>query len=69
MTQNEYVNKHGHLCPVCISKDIRSTKEVSTDDNYAWQKIECQNCFNQWDDIYTLTGYSLSTAYKLGEKE
>ena len=69
MTQEEYINKAGQLCPVCKSPAIKTMGEVDTDDDYAWQRIQCSNCSNQWDDTYKLVGYSLSTAFKLGEKE
>lgn len=62
LTEQEYIQKLGQVCPVCQAYDIRTDGEASFDDDYAWQSITCEDCNARWDDMYKLVGYSLSEA-------
>ena len=56
-TEKEYVDSPSS----CINKDCGSTDieggPIQIDDNTAWQKITCNMCQLEWDDIYILSGY------------
>lgn len=57
MSEAEYVEHRGLMCPVCKSENIEA-EEVNIDAGTAWQEISCKNCNSRWEDSYTLTGYS-----------
>jgi len=61
LSEQEYVQRIGQVCPVCESSDIKTRGAVDTDSDYGWQRIECSNCSAEWDDVYKLIGYSFST--------
>ena len=60
LTEQEYISKGGQLCPRCKSSDIRTYGEANFDDDYVWQRIICEDCSVEWDDVYKLVGYTLS---------
>lgn len=55
-----YVAHDGILCPFCEMDsgegggDLEGTGLVETDAGNAWQPIRCNNCKNEWHDIYRL---------------
>ena len=57
LTSEEYVAKHGVLCPACLSDNIRSTQQLQHDDMHCWQSCKCDDCEQEWDDHYELVGY------------
>ena len=60
LTEQEYIQELGQVCPICKASDIRTDGEASFDADYAWQRITCEDCNARWDDVYKLVGYSLS---------
>ena len=59
LSEKEYLQELGQLCPMCKSEDIQATGVIETDSDYGWQRVECSNCNAEWDDVYKLVGYSL----------
>jgi len=60
LTEQEYIQELGQVCPVCKASDIRTDGEANFDDDYAWQRVNCKDCNARWDDVYKLVGYTLS---------
>jgi hypothetical protein len=57
MTSAEYLEQGGTVCPFCKSHDIEG-QEVNIDAGTAWQDVSCNQCGEEWQDTYTLTGYA-----------
>jgi Zn ribbon nucleic-acid-binding protein len=57
MTNDEYIQEGGTVCPFCKSYDIQG-QEVNIDAGSAWQDVSCNKCGHEWQDTYTLTGYA-----------
>jgi DNA uptake protein ComE-like DNA-binding protein len=57
MTSNEYIEQGGTVCPFCKSQDIEG-QEVNINAGSAWQEVSCNQCSQEWQDIYTLNGYA-----------
>ena len=58
MLTNEQIQhylENSDRCPVCKSEDITG-QGVNTDIGIAWQDVSCNECCEQWKDVYTLTG-------------
>lgn len=53
LSVEEYVAKGGSLCPFCGSDNIEGYS-VEIDGNTAWQDIGCNECDNEWRDVYKL---------------
>ena len=63
LTEKEYVNSFGLVCPNCQSGAIESINSVTIHMGCATQPYMCNVCNATWDDQYTLDGYSnLETA-------
>ena len=60
MTDAEYVDVQGLLCPKCRSEDIGpiSRPEVVSDSPVIIQEIKCDGCGFIWADEYCLTNFS-----------
>ena len=59
LTEQEYVDKLGLLCPNCKStKGVHTWGSLYTDDGVAWQDVGCNLCNLIWVDNYNLVGYS-----------
>ena len=58
ITNKEYVEKKGVVCPVCGSDKIVTTENVQVDGDGASQNCECHDCFSIWTDEYKLIGFS-----------
>ncbi len=56
MTDREYVDAGGQLCPFCGSTDI-SAGEIEVQGRSAWQQVDCGACEREWTDEFTLTGF------------
>lgn len=52
--QKEAYLKNPGKCPFCQSRDIDGGF-VEIDGKSAWQKVSCNNCEKEWNDIYTLS--------------
>ena len=57
LTEKEYVNKLGLICPSCQSGDIETINSVAVQIGCATQSVMCNVCDATWDDQYTLDGY------------
>ncbi len=59
LTQEEYVDKMGCLCPICGKGTETDGHELfKQDDGIAWQSRKCSNCGAKWTDQYELVGFS-----------
>ena len=58
LTEKEYVNSFGLVCPNCQSGAIESINSVTIHMGCATQPYMCNVCNATWDDQYTLDGYS-----------
>lgn len=58
MTNEEYVEKQGLVCPACGDKDVTATDSPEVNGRYAFQPVCCNTCRAQWTDEYMLVGYS-----------
>ena len=56
-TQGEYLLHKGLHCPFCDSEDISASEGMEQDGPTASQRIHCDTCDKQWDDLFTLTGF------------
>jgi len=61
LTEQEYIQELGQVCPICKSSDIRTDGNTDFDADYAWQRVNCKDCNTNWDDVYKLVGYSLKS--------
>lgn len=57
LTDSEYVEKDGNVCPYCGSDATDGTARVNFEGREAFQDIECMSCGEKWTDTYELTGY------------
>ena len=53
--ERQYIAERGVCCPFCHSSSI-SGKAVDIDNGIASQEIDCDDCGENWTDLYTLTG-------------
>ena len=57
LTQLEYIDTGGLLCPYCQSNDIIS-KGLETDLGTAYvASVSCKNCNKMWRDVFVLDRY------------
>lgn len=56
MTSLEYVESAGNECPFCRSRNIIG-HNIDSDCDYAWRKVECNNCGKLWTENFKLIGY------------
>lgn len=56
-SQAMYIDEGGTRCPFCGSHNIEG-QEVNIDAGTAWQDVHCNDCPEEWQDTYTLTGYA-----------
>ena len=52
--KQDYIKSGYNKCPNCSSKNISSCY-ANKDDNWVECVVECEDCFEVWMDIYTLT--------------
>ena len=57
LTEKEYVDKLGLVCPNCQSEDMETIDSVTVNIGCATQPYMCNVCNATWDDQYTLDGY------------
>lgn len=55
--QEDYVAKHGLICPNCGADDIESTAPVEIDGPIGFGDVECRNCKSTWSDQYAIVGF------------
>ena len=56
MSIKKYVATGGTLCPCCGSAALTGS-EVNIDAGIASQEVCCMQCWANWADTYSLTGY------------
>lgn len=44
-------------CPACLSERICGTGEREHNGNETTQRVFCEDCGAEWNDVYKLTGY------------
>ncbi len=57
MTDAEYVKHEGAFCPRCGSDDIEAIGGFEIEGNTVTERIMCNYCDLDWDDVYELKGY------------
>lgn len=58
MTNEEYINKSGMICPLCGMRDsLRSTSSIDQDGTTLYQDVKCDSCNRSYVDIYALSGF------------
>ncbi len=53
--KQKYIQSGGNNCPFCESDDIEGCVGIETGSGIASQNVICNNCNEEWTDIYTLT--------------
>lgn len=53
-----YLQGGGVRCLYCGSESLTGT-DIRTDIGIAWQNISCDDCGEEWNDVYTLTGITV----------
>lgn len=53
--QMRYI-KHPFFCPFCESQNIVAVTNAETEHDFATQVIGCDDCGNNWVDVYQLSG-------------
>ena len=56
MTDKEYVDRSGLVCPVCHSDEITTT-DSDHDGSIIYVNIRCYGCNAEWTEQYKLSGY------------
>ena len=57
LSNQEYENCQGNICPVCEGSEIESMGGMEVDGGNAWQEVRCNDCDARWQDIYHLVGF------------
>jgi len=57
MTQEEYTNHEGDLCPSCGSDDISTVANVHVYPEAVYRKAQCANCGATWEEELRIVGY------------
>ena len=52
--KKKYMDNGGGICPKCGSTDISGSCFDVESELSAWQPVVCNNCGEQWNDIYKL---------------
>ncbi len=68
LTNGQYIKVGGTRCPFCESLDITGN-EVNIDAGVAWQDVYCNECHQEWQDTYTLTGYATTNSNNVEVRE
>ena len=55
--QEDYVAKHGMICPNCGSCEIEATGTVEIDGPIGFGPVECKHCKSTWTDKYAIVGF------------
>ncbi len=63
MTEFEYVETKGVLCPACRSEDME-LYDTQWDNAVVFGYVQCLSCKVSWTEFYDLTGYWLDETEK-----
>jgi len=55
--KERYIDRMGQECPNCGSGDLEMVGGTQSDCDYGWEKVVCNTCGKQWNDIYKLIGF------------
>lgn len=61
LTNNEYVERKGLVCPHCLSNDIQCTlHNLEIEEGMLYQNVLCFTCGEEWTEKYqlALVGYT-----------
>jgi len=58
LSQKEYVDNNGSICPKCKSDDIIAFEEIEDCGKSAFRNCKCGSCGFLWEDKYDLVGYT-----------
>lgn len=61
MTDRQYVNIDGQLCPVCRKGGGLDGSSIEVDSGFANQEVVCNICCAAWTDHYKLVGFTLDS--------
>jgi len=53
MSQERYIRNRGLKCPFCGGRSLEAGKF----DGF-FQRVRCDDCGNEWDDVFKLIGYN-----------
>lgn len=56
MSDAEYVERKGGICPFC-RKDTIEGGPIEVDGDTCTQEVDCLSCGESWHDVYVLNGY------------
>jgi hypothetical protein len=59
ITSKEYIDRHGLVCPFCLTEDSLSGEEVNIEAGAAFQEVSCHKCDSRWVDNYSLTSFTV----------
>jgi hypothetical protein len=55
-----YLRHKSNRCPLCGSQDIEGTGQHEADADWHTNKVRCNTCGAEWNDIYTLSDIELT---------
>ena len=57
MSQGDYVDGAGMVCPFCRSEDLEYEGNARLNQDRCYHDCRCLTCTGSWTEEYTLTGY------------
>ena len=69
MTDKQYVEARGAVCPFCGSEHIYADSAPDVDEGECRQSVQCLDCAEQWTDVYRLQGYLSATGATFDDAE
>jgi hypothetical protein len=57
LSDKEYLAHGGAICPKCYGRSIDAPDAIQQDGSTAFQRITCNDCEYEWDDMWELRGY------------
>lgn len=57
MTDKEYLDESGNLCPYCRSVNLENCGAPEIETGTCYQQVECYDCGRMWDDVYEFKGW------------
>jgi len=62
-----YIDSEGTTCPYCEATDITG-RSLEVDGCVVTQTIDCENCHEQWIDVYRLVGLADSKGNRIDQR-
>ena len=63
LSDKEFARLDGSKCPFCKSEEITPGKDWGLRRDHFFYGMRCQTCGEQWDEIYTLSGWQIPITY------